>query len=385
METSWYGLFDLDPKATLEVRAGDLQAFLRQQMMGVTNPGLTVATADERKDNVSAIAQRLRDCKHREFNDGMDVEYAIEEAIGYNGGSLDGLFDSLADLVGSSEFVHPEQGDDEIFCTIAWSRADIVEAIERATGVRLDRDGLQADSIVAIIDHVVNHVAKGLQDRSVEYGWEVIDALMPDDITDAVNGRSFAHDLSPTAHDDRRVTILPKDDTSRFMQASDFRVLDGYTLLQPPGAAAIAVKNTDIIRTDNGMQANAENVATVVLETNDFVWYADDDNEQAIMFTKDTSGRITDLASDNYFAMDALDEACEQAWTGVLQPVYVDTDRLNLAEQARSSGWTQADSLKPSQAGISLKTEAQASKDAAQALNVPARRDTINQNKDERS
>ena len=38
METSWYGLFDLSPDDTLEVRAGDLQEFMRQQMMGATTP-----------------------------------------------------------------------------------------------------------------------------------------------------------------------------------------------------------------------------------------------------------------------------------------------------------------------------------------------------------
>lgn len=39
METSWYGL---SPDETVEIRVGDLQEFLRQQMMGVTNPGLEV-------------------------------------------------------------------------------------------------------------------------------------------------------------------------------------------------------------------------------------------------------------------------------------------------------------------------------------------------------
>ena len=192
METSWYGLFDLAPDDTLEVRAGDLQAFLRQQMMGVTNPGLTVATADERKDNLSALAQRLRDCKHREFNDGMDVEYAIEEAIGYNGGSIDGFFDKLADLVDASKAAQPERGG-EVFCTISWSRDDVVDAIEQATGVRLERDGNHANEVEAIIDHVIDNVSKGLQDRSTEHGWEVIDALMPDDIGEQVNSISFDH------------------------------------------------------------------------------------------------------------------------------------------------------------------------------------------------
>ena len=40
METSWRGIFDIGPDDRIEVRAGDLQEFLRQQTMGVTNPGL---------------------------------------------------------------------------------------------------------------------------------------------------------------------------------------------------------------------------------------------------------------------------------------------------------------------------------------------------------
>lgn len=46
MEMSWYGLFDLSPDETVEIRVGDLQEFLRQQMMGVTNPGLEVEVKD---------------------------------------------------------------------------------------------------------------------------------------------------------------------------------------------------------------------------------------------------------------------------------------------------------------------------------------------------
>lgn len=180
METSWRGVFDMEPESTIQVRAGDLQEFLRQQMMGVTNPGLTVATVDERKDNLSALAQRLRDCKHREFNDGMDVEYAIEEAIGYNGGSLDGLFDRLADLVESSEAIQPER-DGETFCEIRWMRDDILEAVNRASGTNLTRDGERAGEVELIIDSVIGEVRKQLEDSSVEEGWGIIDTLMPDE------------------------------------------------------------------------------------------------------------------------------------------------------------------------------------------------------------
>lgn len=198
METSWYGLFDLSPDDTLEVRAGDLQEFMRQQMMGATNPGLTVVTADERRDNLSELAQRLRDCKHREFNDGMDVEYAIEEAIGYDGGSIDGLFDRLADLVGASEAAQPER-DDEVFCTIRWSRTDILDAIENACGVRLDRDVDDPTEAEEIVNCVIDAVQKGLEERSTEFGWEVIDTLMPDGALDRaleISDKSAERDLT---------------------------------------------------------------------------------------------------------------------------------------------------------------------------------------------
>ena len=180
METSWHGVFDMDPNDVIQVRAGDLQEFLRQQMMGVTNPGLTVATADERKDNLSELAQRLRDCKHREFNDGMDVEYAIEEAIGYNGGSIEDLFDRLADLVESSEATQPER-DGETFCEIRWMRDDILEAVNRASGTSLTRDGGRAGEVEAIIDSVIGEVQKQLHDGSIEEGWGIIDSLMPEE------------------------------------------------------------------------------------------------------------------------------------------------------------------------------------------------------------
>lgn len=185
METSWHGVFDMDPNDVIQVRAGDLQEFLRQQMMGVTNPGLTVATADERKDNLSELAQRLRDCKHREFNDGMDVEYAIEEAIGYNGGSIEGLFDRLADLVESSEATQPER-DGETFCEIRWMRDDILEAVNRASETSLTRDGGRAGEVEAIIDSVIGEVQKQLHDGSIEEGWGIIDSLMPEEALRAV-------------------------------------------------------------------------------------------------------------------------------------------------------------------------------------------------------
>jgi len=133
METSWYSLFDLDPDDTLEVRAGDMQEFMRQQMMGAINPGLVVTTQEERK---------------------------------------------------AQEALQPELDDDEVFCTIRWSRADIVDAIENACGVRLDRDIDNPTAAKEIIDRVIDAVTNNLEDRSIERGWEVIDTLMPQDAVD---------------------------------------------------------------------------------------------------------------------------------------------------------------------------------------------------------
>lgn len=128
METSWYGLFDLGPDETLSVRAGDMQEFMRQYMMGVTNPGLTVTTPEEQKEQDAAR----------------------------------------------------EQQRPETFCTIRWMRDDIVDAIARASGIRLDRSGPRAEEVEGVIDLVAGEVGKQLRDGSIEEGWSIIDTLMPD-------------------------------------------------------------------------------------------------------------------------------------------------------------------------------------------------------------
>ena len=116
------------------------------------------------------------------------------------------------------------------------------------------------------------------------------------------------------------------------------------------------------------------NLAICILETNDYVWYADDDNERAVMFAKDASGTVTHLASDNFFAQDAIDEACEQIWKGVITPVYADEARLSLEEQAQFQGWSKSDRAKPScgeiDTGVFLKAEASAMQQAAEHLDT---------------
>ena len=128
METSLYGLFELAPDDILEIQAGDLQEFLRQQMMGAVNPGLTVITPEER------LATQL-----------------------------------------------PERDDQEVFCQIQWMRDDVLEAINLVSGTNLARGGEHANEVESIIDSVIAEVGKQLQDLSIERGWGIIDTLMPDD------------------------------------------------------------------------------------------------------------------------------------------------------------------------------------------------------------
>lgn len=71
--------------------------------------------------------------------------------------------------------------EEETFCNIRWMRDDIVAAIEHACGVELDRNGTDADEVESIIDRVIDEVSRGLQEQSTVEGWDIIDALMPDD------------------------------------------------------------------------------------------------------------------------------------------------------------------------------------------------------------
>ena len=110
-----------------------------------------------------------------------------------------------------------------------------------------------------------------------------------------------------------------------------------------------------------------DDLVAPVLETDDFVWYVDEDNERVTMYAKDESGAITSLASDNFLAENALDEACEQLWKGTLTPVYADPSRLSLEEQAKFHGWSRGDS--PS---MNVKDEADAMRIAAGQLSAQA-------------
>lgn len=135
METSWYGLFSFSPNDTLEVRAGDLQGFMRQQMMGVPNPGLTVTTSEER-----------------------NLRLALQ----------------------------PEQDDKDVFCTVRWTRTDILNAIESACGVRPDRDLDYPEEAEKIVNYVIDAVTKELEESCDDLGQEVFEGFISQEVSDYV-------------------------------------------------------------------------------------------------------------------------------------------------------------------------------------------------------
>lgn len=114
-------IFDIPPDAVIRVRAEDLQRFLRHSAMGVINP---------------------------------HVDIAVENA------------------------------DDDVFCTIRWSRVDLEQAIDNAAGVRFDADSPSRTAFERLIDRTVDAIGDDLQDRSIERGWDVIGDLIPDDVID---------------------------------------------------------------------------------------------------------------------------------------------------------------------------------------------------------
>lgn len=203
METSWYGLFDLAPDDTLEVRAGDLQAFLRQQMMGVTNPGLTVEVKTGEHDRMSDLDKRVSESLRDPARDRQlqrlrreagwrmpDMAEALgiplSQYLAYERGERPippDVARGIAERLGAAASAVPKSRSDmqeETFCDIRWMRDDVLAAIKHACGVELDRGGTDADEVEAIIDVVIDEVRKQLQDRSIEEGWDIIDTLMPD-------------------------------------------------------------------------------------------------------------------------------------------------------------------------------------------------------------
>lgn len=226
METTWHGIFDLSPDDSIEVRAGDLQEFLRQQMMGVVNPGLTVEVRDGQpapaKSYDERVAEAIRDpgrdrqlqrlrqeagWRVSDMADQLNIPLRKYES--YEKGESPIPRDDaylIASRLGASPAAVPadlyDYEEQETFCTIRWMRDDIVGAIEQACGVVLDRDSADSEEVEAIIDRVIDEVSRGLQDRSTEEGWEIIDALMPDD---AIERAKALAERKPERIDERNV------------------------------------------------------------------------------------------------------------------------------------------------------------------------------------
>lgn len=94
----------------------------------------------------------------------------------------DSALENITHAHGPMGVGEPSTERPEVFCTIQWSRDDIVEAIEGEATVHLDRNGPQAEQVEALIDQTIGEVRKGLQDSSIEHGWGIIDVLLPEEV-----------------------------------------------------------------------------------------------------------------------------------------------------------------------------------------------------------
>lgn len=128
-EVSLVDVFDrLGDNEVISVRAGDLKEFVRQIDEDAAEPSLPFA------------------CR------GIEHE---------------------ATLLGR----HLAPGDnEEVICDITWLREDVVRACEHVYGVELNR----ADNgVEEMIDGVLAEIGDGLQDRSTEFGYELIYEHLP--------------------------------------------------------------------------------------------------------------------------------------------------------------------------------------------------------------
>lgn len=89
---------------------------------------------------------------------------------------------------GRSSLTPPPSGPDEVFCEVRWTRDDVLDAINRASGASLVRGGERAAKVEALIDSVIGALGNQLRDRSIELGWDVIDVLMPEEAVEQARG-----------------------------------------------------------------------------------------------------------------------------------------------------------------------------------------------------
>lgn len=123
-DRSFESLADED---TVSITAGSLRSFLDQVRSGAPEPLLTYA--------------------HR----GVERQVSFPEAT-------------------------VSRDDGEVFCDIRWMREDVIAACDHVYGIRLDRD---AEGVEDMIDDVVGRIGDCLQDRSTEFGYELIYEFLP--------------------------------------------------------------------------------------------------------------------------------------------------------------------------------------------------------------
>lgn len=180
METSWRGIFDIGPDDRIEVRAGDLQEFLRQQTMGVTNPGLTVEVAGVEAENVAAwkeshvpiardgddalVMHKMADGR-REFI----VAHGYDEETGHWGHGT--YYDSLASAAADLEGRAISNAAEEVICPDFWYRADIESALEYAG---LEVNDANVDATLEELGLDAGWFGSNFHDRLAEMGNEMI-------------------------------------------------------------------------------------------------------------------------------------------------------------------------------------------------------------------
>lgn len=142
-EVSFGDIFgQLEDDERISVRAGDLKVFLAKALTGVgtTEPTLSFS--------YRGIEQEA----------ALSFEHDIENA---------------ATCVGK----HLANGvDDEVICDITWWREDVVTACKHVYGIKLDRDD---EAVESMIDGVVDRIGDNLQERSTEFGYELIYDELP--------------------------------------------------------------------------------------------------------------------------------------------------------------------------------------------------------------
>lgn len=115
--------------------------------------------------------------------------------------------------------------------------------------------------------------------------------------------------------------------------------VDGYNLVSTTDGARLAVREDAFVRLERDRALVSGEPLHAALETADFIWYLADDDDRCAMFSKDGSGLPDRLASDNYHAENAADEALEAIWRGEVEPLFMEEGRFDLEDMASVEQW----------------------------------------------